>query len=155
VSIKGKKIEDSQVDFKKFLPLVQTRNGTCIFHPGFIYRSLLRETNLSKGNAHRITEQVIRFLISANLKLITAPLIREVVNVHLLKNGFEKERLQYTRIGLPFCDLKEIFTDPDKNETAISEIINWVIQEYYAVDKLINNEEEVCNANKSRFSKSI
>jgi len=137
VSVKGNKIEDSQVDFKKFLPLVQTRDGACVFHPGFIYRSLLRETSLSKIDAHKITEQVIRFLISADLKLITAPLIREVVNVHLLKNGFEKERMQYTRIGLPFYDLKEIFTDPDRSETAISDIINWVIEEYYAVDKLI------------------
>ena len=140
MSVKGNKSEDSYVDFKKFLPLVQTRNGTCIFHPGFIYRSLLRETSLSKSDAYKITEQVIRFLISANLKLITAPLIREVVNVHLLKNGFEKERLQYTRIGLPFYDLKMIFTNPDKNDNSISEIMNWIIEEYYAVDKLINNE---------------
>jgi len=138
VSVKGNKIEDSQVDFKKFLPLVQTRDGTCIFHPGFIYRSLLRETSLSKDDAHRITEQVIRFLITANLKLITAPLIREVVNAHLLKNGFEKERLQYTRIGLPFYDLKQIFTKPDDSENVVSKIMNWVIKEYYAVDKLID-----------------
>ena len=108
VSVKGNKTEESQVDFKKFLPLVQTRDGACVFHPGFIYRSLFRETSLTKSDAHRFTEEVIRFLISAKLKLITAPLIREVVNVHLLKNGFEKERLQYTRIGLPFYDLKRI-----------------------------------------------
>ncbi|GAG87258.1 unnamed protein product [marine sediment metagenome] len=141
MSVKGDKIEDIQLDFKKFLPTVLTRNGACVFYPGFIYRSLLRETSLSKIDAHKITEQVLRFLISANLKLITAPLIREVVNVHLLKNGFEKERLQYTRIGLPFYDLKEIFTNPDKSETAISDIINWVIDEYYVVDKLIDKKE--------------
>lgn len=141
MSVKGDKFEDSQMDFRKFLPLVLTREGACVFHPGFIYRSLLRETSLSKFDAHKITEQVIRFLISANLKLITAPLIREVVDVHLLKGGFEKERLQYTRIGLPFYDLKEIFTNPDKSETAISDIINWVIEEYYAVDKLIDKKE--------------
>jgi len=138
VSVKGNKTEDSYVDFKKFLPLVQTRNGTCIFHLGFIYRSLLRETSLSKGDAHRITEEVIRFLISANLKLITAPLIREVVNVHLLKNGFEKERLQYTRIGLPFYDLNQTFIKLDDSENVVSKIMNWVVEEYYAVDKLID-----------------
>jgi len=140
MSVEGKKIEKLQGDFKKFLPLVHARYGTIIFHPGFIYQSLLKETSLSKVNAHKITEQVIRFLISANLKLITAPLIREVVNVHLLKNGFEKERLQYTRIGLPFYDLKQIFTNPDKSEDVVSKILNWIIEEYYAVDKLINNE---------------
>jgi hypothetical protein len=58
--------------------------------PGFIYRSLLKETELTKVDAKKKTEQVTRFLISANLKLITAPLIREVINVHILKMGFEK-----------------------------------------------------------------
>ena len=85
---------------------------------------MLKETSLSKGDARKITEQAIRFLISVNLKLITAPLIREVVNVQLLRNGFEKERLQYTRIGLPFYDLKEIFTNPDKSEDVVSKILN-------------------------------
>lgn len=141
MSVKGDKFEDSQVDFRKFLPLVLTREGACVFHPGFIYRSLLRETSLSKIDAHKITEQVIRWLISANLKLITAPLIREVVNVQLLKNGFEKERLQYTRIGLPFHDLKRIFINTDEGENVVSKIINWVIDEYYAVDKLIDKKE--------------
>ncbi|MFW9998912.1 MAG: hypothetical protein ACFE9Q_11390 [Candidatus Hodarchaeota archaeon] len=140
MSIDGNKIEDLQEDYKKYLPIVLTRDGTYLFHPSFIYCSLLRETTLTKIDAHRITEQTIRFLISAKLKTITAPLIREVVNVHLLKNGFEKERLQYTRIGLPFYDLKKIFTTPEQDEDAISKIINWIIEEYYAVDKLIEKD---------------
>ncbi len=141
MSVKGNKVEKLQAKFTKFLPLVRTRFGTSIFHPGFIYQSLLKETCISKVDAHKITEQVIRFLISANLKLITAPLIREVVNVQLLKNGFEKERLQYTRIGLPFYDLKKIFIgidNPEDCEEVVSKILNWVIEEYYAVDKLID-----------------
>ena len=143
MSVKGNKIEKLQADFKKFLPLVNTRFGTSIFHPVFIYQSLLKETSLSKVDAHKITEQVIWFLISANLRLITAPLIREVVNVQLLKNGFEEERLQYTRIGLPFYDLKEIFTatdNPKNCEEVVSKILNWVIEEFYAVDKLIEKK---------------
>ena len=66
-----------------------------------------------------------------------------MVNVQLLKNGFEKERLQYTRIGLPFYDLKKIFTgidNPENCEEVVSKILNWVIEEYYAVDKLIEKE---------------
>jgi ribonucleoside-triphosphate reductase len=140
VSVKGNNIEDLLGDYKKFLPLVRTRDGDFVFHPGFIYQSLLRETSLTKVDAQRITEQTIRFLIAAKLKLITAPLIREVVNVQLLKNGYEQERLQYTRIGLPFYDLKDIFTNPEKNEDAISKILNWVIEEYHAVEKLIEKE---------------
>ncbi|MFX1417367.1 MAG: hypothetical protein ACFE9N_00455 [Promethearchaeota archaeon] len=140
MSIEGK--NHSQADYKKFLPIVLSKNGNSIFHPGFIYRSLLRETTISKLNAQKITEEVLRFLISANLKIITAPLIREVVNVHLLKNGFEKERLQYTRIGLPFYDLKELFTNTENDEGVISKIINWIIEEFYEVNKLIEGDEK-------------
>jgi anaerobic ribonucleoside-triphosphate reductase len=136
VSVKSKKYIYLHPDFTKFLPKVHTKKGTYIFHPGFIYQSLLRETNISKLNAKKVTEQVVRFLVSANLRLITAPLIREIVNVHLLKNGFEKERLQYTRIGLPIYDLTKIFTEQSEPKDVVSEILNWVIREYHEVNKL-------------------
>ncbi len=124
-------------DLKKYLPVVHTRNGTYNFNPDLIYRSLLKETSISETNATQITKEVIQFLISAHLNIITAPLIREVTNIYLLKRGLEKERLQYTRIGLPFYDLHEKFQNPADNRHIISDIINWVITEYHAVNKLI------------------
>lgn len=137
MSVKSKKYSDLPLDFTKFLPKVHTKNGTYIFHPGFIYQSLLKETEISKFNAKKITEQVVRFLVSANLNLITAPLIREVVNVHLLQNGFEKERLQYTRIGLPVYDLNKIFNEMIESKEIVSEIMNWIITEYHGINKFI------------------
>ncbi len=91
--------------------------------------------------AKKVTEQVTRFLINANLKLITAPLIREVVNVHLLKLGFEKERLQYTRIGLPFHDLQKLFDAEKKagfRHVAVK-IIKWITSEFKTVGELIKS----------------
>jgi len=73
------------------------------------------------------------------LDLITAPLIREVVNVHLLKLGFEKERLQYTRIGLPFHDLQELFKNVQDKKQIYRKILKWVVSEYNAVDELIKD----------------
>jgi len=73
------------------------------------------------------------------LELITAPLIREVVNVHLLKLGFEKERLQYTRIGLPFHDLQELFEDIQDKKKIYRKILKWVMFEYCAVGDLIKD----------------
>ena len=137
MALKTKKYCDLSLSLTKFLPKVHTKNGTYLFHPGFIYRSLLKETNISKIDAKKITEEVQRFLISANLNLITAPLIRELVNVHLLQNGFETERLQYTRIGLPVYDLNKIFFEKTESKEVVSEIMNWVIAEYHEVDKLI------------------
>ena len=130
-------IKTDEKNYVKFLPLVKTKEGDFLFVPGFIYQSLLKETSLSKIDAKKITEQVVRFLISANLKLITAPLIREVCNVHLLKAGFEKERLEYTRIGLPFHDLKCLFTTLINSEEREGKIILWIESEFKAVDKLI------------------
>jgi len=148
VSVESKKYSDLKLNFAKFLPKVHTKNGTYIFHPGFIYQSLLKETNISKFNAKKITEQVLRFLVSANLKLITAPLIREVVNVHLLKNGFENERLQYTRIGLPVYDLNQIFNERIESKEVVSEIMNWIITEFHEVNKLINKDEKISTVRK-------
>jgi hypothetical protein len=127
-------------NYAKFLPLVKTREGDFLFVPGFIYQSLQKETDLSKIDAKKVTEHVVRFLISANLKLITAPLIREVVNVQLLKLGFEKDRLQYTRIGLPFYDLKKLSKTVKDEEKRHTKIIEWITCEFKAVDKLINED---------------
>ena len=126
-------------NYAKFLPLVKTREGDFLFVPGFIYQSLLKETDLSKIDAKKVTEHVVRFLISANLKLINAPLIREVVNVQLLKLGFEKDRLQYTRIGLPFYDLKELSKTVKDEEKRHTKIIEWITSEFKAVDDLIKD----------------
>ena len=76
-----------------------------------------------------------------NLKLITVPLIREVGNVHLLKLGFEKARLQYTRIGMPFYDLKKLFEVEKKKKCRYIavRIIKWIISEFKAVGDLIKS----------------
>ena len=132
-------VYEPDLKYRKFLPLVKTRKGDFLFVPGFIYQSLLRETNITKNDAKKVTEQVIRFLISVKLDLITAPLIREVVNVHLLKLGFEKERLQYTRIGLPFHDLQELFKNVQDKKQIYRKILKWVVSEYNAVDELIKD----------------
>ncbi len=141
MAVKTKKYSDLSPTSAKFLPKVHTKNGISLFHPGFIYQSLLKETNISKSDAKKITEEVLRFLVSANLSLITAPLVREVVNVHLLKNGFEKERLQYTRIGLPVYDLNNIFLEKLESKEVVSEVLNWVITEFREVDKLIKKNQ--------------
>ena len=130
-------INSPDKNYTKFLPLVKTRGGDFLFVPGFIYQSLLKETALSKANAKKVTEQVVRFLISANLKLITAPLIREVTHVQLLKLGFEKERLQYTRIGFPYYDLKLLLKTAHDDEQRNGKIVKWIMPEFNAVYELI------------------
>ena len=140
MSIDTKKIDKLENAYQKYLPLVLTRKGKYRYKPSAIYESLLKETEISKENASKITEQVTRFLISAKLKLITAPLIREIVNVHLLKMGLEKCRLQYTRIGIPYYDLEKLFEKKEDGRKIFTNLLRWVILEFRAVKRLIKSK---------------
>ncbi|HEC40069.1 hypothetical protein LCGC14_1667980 [marine sediment metagenome] len=126
--------------YKRFLPLVYTRNGKVEYDPGCIYRSLLRETDVSKGDALRVTKKVTRVLIKTNLSIITAPLIREVANVQLLKMGLERIRLQYTRLGMPKYDIKGLKEKYHDINEILREIGEWTLWEYDAVDELISKK---------------
>lgn len=70
-----------------------------------ITKSLIEETNLNKEIAEKIAKKVEKTIKKLNLEFVTAPLIREMVCVELLKNGFEKERKLYTRLGMPVYDV--------------------------------------------------
>lgn len=119
-----------------YFPKVLKEDVEVLFEPEYIYESLMKETDLDHSNADMITKEVCRFIITTKLQLITAPLLREIICFHLLKHKFEKERLQYTRIGLPYYDLDMMLMIGDQdivNET----IDTHIIMEYEAVKKLI------------------
>ena len=59
------------------------------FDPNRIYDRLVKETSLSEKDAEKVTLDVFRFIASSNLKILTAPLIRELVSYTLSKFGFE------------------------------------------------------------------
>ena len=54
MSIKAKKLDESDLRTRKFLPLVQTRDRTLIYNLGFIYQSLLKETSINKSDAWKV-----------------------------------------------------------------------------------------------------
>ena len=89
------------------------------------------------SDAEKITIDVFRFIAASNLKILTAPLIRELVSYTLSKFGFEIARLQNTRICFPYKDLeKKIEECKDPNE--LKEFIySGVIDEFNEVRKLI------------------
>ncbi len=109
------------------------------FEPIRIYNSLRKETRLSEQDAEKITLDVFRFVTSSNLKILTAPLIRELVSYSLLKFGFEIARLQNTRIGFPYHDLKDKMSECDNIAELKEFIYTWVIEEFNEVKKLIEN----------------
>ena len=112
------------------------------FDANRIYDRLIKETSLSEKDAEKVTMDVFRFIASSNLKILTAPLIRELVSYTLSKFGFEIARLQNTRIGFPYHDLEEKIDEcQDENELK-NFIYQGVVTEFNEVKKLIENPNE-------------
>jgi ribonucleoside-triphosphate reductase len=131
------------------LPKVfRTEGDLTEFNPSRIYDSILMETKLSEDNAKKITELVVRRIVSSGIKFLSGPHIREIVCSILSEQHFENERKLYTRIGMPLMDYEEIlekglvnhskrFINPEK-------IHNWAanrISEEYAHLRILNSEE--------------
>jgi anaerobic ribonucleoside-triphosphate reductase len=111
------------------------------FDPDRIYVSLLKETNLSEQDAEKITLDIFRFITSSNLKILTAPLIRELVSYTLLRFGFEIARLQNTRIGFPYNDLEAKIAECNDVDELKEFIYTGVIDEFNEVKKLIESSD--------------
>lgn len=70
-----------------------------------ISKSLVEETGIDEKAAKKIAKRVEKQMRKLNIEFVTAPLIREMVCVELLKNGLERERKLYTRLGMPVYDV--------------------------------------------------
>lgn len=79
-----------------------------------IVKSLITETTITRQNAEFIAREVERELGRLRLNYVTAPLIREIVNVKLLEHGLERERASYTRLGMPVYDVKNLIESGSK-----------------------------------------
>ncbi len=79
-----------------------------VFDRGRIVKSLIKETGLDKIHAETIAKAVEKEIGHLKLNYVTAPLIRELVNVKLLEHGLEKARAKYTRLGMPVYDVRNL-----------------------------------------------
>lgn len=112
------------------------------FDPNRIYNTLLKETELSEQDAEKITLDVFRFITSSNLKILTAPLIRELVSYTLSKFGLEIARLKNTRIGFPYKDLEVKIAESHDMDELKEFIYSGVIYEFNEVKKLIESSND-------------
>ena len=95
---------------EKLLPRVLSKDGCKEFDPELITNSLLKETSLSRDQAELITIESARLavLIGEKIEKLTAPIMREIVEIVLLQHGLEYHRLEYTRIGISRHDIQQI-----------------------------------------------
>ncbi|MFX0032920.1 MAG: anaerobic ribonucleoside-triphosphate reductase [Promethearchaeota archaeon] len=108
---------------KKLMPKVFRTEGDVVsFDPNIIEQSLIKETGLDKHIAGKITELVVRRIISSGIKFLSGPHIREIVCSILSEQHYEEERKLYTRIGMPLMDYEEIL---EKNfKSSLDEVVN-------------------------------
>src|SRR3989339_2119339 len=79
-----------------------------------IVAALVRETGIDQNVAEMIGKEVEVQIKSLNLKNVTSPLIRELVDVKLLEYGLEDARRKHTRLGSPVYDVKKIIFHKNK-----------------------------------------
>ncbi|MCQ5377602.1 MAG: anaerobic ribonucleoside-triphosphate reductase [Candidatus Methanomethylicia archaeon] len=100
-------------------PPVRRSDGVIIpFNKELIVKSLIKETQLvkvlynesplSEKDAWTIANEVEEEIKNMKLKMLSGPLIREIVNVKLLEHGFAKQRNVYTRVGMPLYEVYQI-----------------------------------------------
>ncbi|MCX6695489.1 MAG: ATP cone domain-containing protein [Candidatus Altiarchaeota archaeon] len=97
------------------------------FDSSRIVTSLVEETKVDPSFANSIAREVEKELGRMKLNYVTAPLIREIVNVKLLEHGMESVRARYTRLGMPIYDVRKLI------EEGSSEIVQYSPEAIYRV----------------------
>lgn len=117
------------------LPKVFRSEGDMVdFDPEKIQLSIIKETGISEEDAIKVTELAVRRIISAGMKFLSGPHIREIVCSILSENEFEEERKLYTRIGMPLMDYEAILEESQMNNP--DRIINPEIIHHWAANKI-------------------
>ncbi|TXT57540.1 MAG: Anaerobic ribonucleoside-triphosphate reductase [Candidatus Thorarchaeota archaeon] len=98
---------------EKKLPRVRTTSGTMEpFDASCIIESLILEAHLSRADAQLVAVRVMDRIVASGIRFLSGPLIREMCNSVLAEMGLEKERILYTRVGIPMHDLSQLIHDP-------------------------------------------
>ncbi len=84
-----------------------------------IVDALIRETYIDQDTASEISKEVERMIWKSGVKVVTAPLIRELVNAKLIEKGLESERKKHTRLGMPVYDIDTLILHPNKENANV------------------------------------
>lgn len=119
--------------------LVRTSKHTVEeFDKGKITLSLINEGGLSQKLADKISSEVEERLLKLPVGYLTAPLIREFVNVILIENGLEDYRHKLTRLGMPVYDVKRTLDEASQKFYSVDYIrtatANRVMTEFVLLD---------------------
>ncbi|MFW9989615.1 MAG: anaerobic ribonucleoside-triphosphate reductase [Candidatus Odinarchaeota archaeon] len=85
-----------------------------LFDTSKIEEYLVNEGDLERYLAKQISHEVEERLSRTNIEYMTAPLMREFINVVLLENGLEEVRHRLTRLGTPPFEVSQLFNSKEK-----------------------------------------
>lgn len=146
----SKKLIKSKTEFlKNLLPRVFRTEGDVVeFDPLKIKQSIVKETGLDCESANKITDLVVRRIISSGIKFLSGPHIREIVCSVLSEHHYEDERKIYTRIGMPLMDYENILINGSKenanqdiNPESIHHLAANMISNEYTLLRILDSEE--------------
>ena len=84
-----------------------------------IVDALVRETYVDMDTANEIAREVEDLLATSKIRMITAPLIRELVDAKLIERGLEQARKMHTRLGMPIYDVDQLILHPNKENANV------------------------------------
>ena len=105
--------EEEHEFWNSILPPVRTNRGMIEkFDVRKIIDSLVREAEVSRDVATEVAKNVVKRIISSNIRWLSGPMIREMCCSVLAEMGLVEARKKYTRIGIPIYDLNEMIINP-------------------------------------------
>jgi anaerobic ribonucleoside-triphosphate reductase len=84
-----------------------------------IVDALVRETNVDLDTAKEVGREVEELIATSKIKMLTAPLIRELVDAKLIEKGLEQARRMHTRLGMPLYDVDQLILHPNKENANV------------------------------------
>ena len=84
-----------------------------------IIDALVRETYIDIDTAELISNEVEKQIFTSQTRVLTAPLIRELVDAKLIEHGLEQARRMHTRLGMPLYDVDQLIFNPNKENANV------------------------------------
>jgi len=84
-----------------------------------IVDALVRETTVDIETARQISKEVEKQIVASGISLLTAPLIRELVNAKLIERGLETATKMHARLGFPLYDVGQLLIYHNKENAHV------------------------------------
>jgi ribonucleoside-triphosphate reductase (formate) len=84
-----------------------------------IVDALMRETDIDRETAEAVSREVEKQIVASGIAVLTASLIRELVDAKLIERGLEQARRMHARLGFPLYDVRQLIFHENKENANI------------------------------------